>query len=109
MSQAPTSHYVKIWVLLLFLFVISVCGPMLEIKVVTLITAFGVAIIKAVIVAKQFMHLNIEKKFITYMLISMLILMGVFFFGTAVDVMSSRGSGWQKNMIEIPLENPEAH
>ena len=102
MSQAPTSHYIKIWALLLVLLVISVCGPMLEIKVVTLITAFGIAVVKAVIVAQQFMHLNVEKKFITYILITMLVLMGIFFFGTAVDVMSSGGRGWKKNMIEIP-------
>ena len=54
-------HYVKIWGILLVLLVISICGPMLEIKVVTLITAFGIAIVKAWVVASYFMHLNIEK------------------------------------------------
>ena len=89
-------HYVKIWGILLVLLVISICGPMLEIKVVTLITAFGIAIVKAWIVASYFMHLNIEKKYITYMLLLMLIMLGVFFFGTAVDVMKFEGQNWKK-------------
>ena len=44
------------------LLVVSVAGPMLEIKIVTLITAFGIAVVKAYLVAKNFMHLNIEQR-----------------------------------------------
>ena len=89
-------HYVKIWGVLLVLLVISVCGPMLEIKAITLITAFGIAIVKAWVVANYFMHLNIEKKFIIYILLSMLICMALFFAGTAPDVMAPSGSNWIK-------------
>ena len=45
-SHSP-GHYVKIWGILLVLFVISVCGPMIGIRVITLITAFGIAVVKA--------------------------------------------------------------
>ena len=65
MSEHTTAmHYVKIWALLLVLLVISILGPMLEIKILTLITAFGIAIVKALLVAAYFMHLNIEKRYV---------------------------------------------
>ena len=47
-------NYVKIWAILVVLLVISVLGPTLEIRVVTLITAFGIAIVKAYLVAVNF-------------------------------------------------------
>ena len=81
--------------------VISILGPELGIKWVTLLTAFGIAFVKAYIVAAKFMHLNIEKKFITYMLLSMVLLMVVFFAGTMNDVMTSGGQNWQR----IPIES----
>ena len=94
--EASTQHYVKIWGILLVLLVISVCGPMLEIQVVTLITAFGIAIVKAVIVAAYFMHLKFEKKYITYMLLTMLAFMFVFVAGILVDTMKPAGHRWEK-------------
>ena len=39
-------------------------------------------------------HLNIEKKFIWYLLIIALALVGVFFFGTASDIMKPEGRNW---------------
>jgi caa(3)-type oxidase subunit IV len=95
-SEASSAHYLKIWGILLVLLVVSVCGPMLEIKAVTLITAFGIAIIKAFLVAKHFMHLAIERRFVVYILLGMLLLMFMLFFGIAVDIMKPAGSNWQK-------------
>ena len=46
-------HYIRIWQVLLVLLVISVLGPMLEIQTVTLVTAFGIAVVKAYLVAKD--------------------------------------------------------
>jgi caa(3)-type oxidase subunit IV len=103
-SEATTTHYVKIWAILLGLLVVSVCGPMLEIKWLTLITAFGIAVVKAIMVAKHFMHLSVERRFIVYMLSGMLLLMFVFFFGIAVDIMMPAGSNWQK--LEVPTLAP---
>ena len=46
-------HYVKVWAVLLVLLVVSIVGPMFEIQVVTLVTAFGIAIVKATMVVRK--------------------------------------------------------
>ena len=58
--------YWKIYKWLLVLFLISVAGPALfpGIKGIVLLTAFGIAVVKALMVVSNFMHLNIEKHFI---------------------------------------------
>ena len=58
MSDMPHPNYRKIYYLLLALLAISVAGPFLGIKWVTLITAFGIAIVKARLVVQNFMHLK---------------------------------------------------
>ena len=73
MSDHDHPSYIKIWGILLVLLVISILGPMLEIQIVTLITAFGIAIVKAYIVAANFMHLNVEKRYIVYLMMTMLV------------------------------------
>ena len=87
-------NYIKIWYWLLFLLGVSVAGPMLEIPVVTIITAFGIATVKAYLVAANFMHLKFEKKIIWFLLILSICLLGVFFFGTAPDLMMTDGDQW---------------
>jgi len=87
-------NYIKIWAILVGLLILSVLGPMLEIKVVTIISAFGIAFVKAFLVAKHFMHLNLEKKYITYLLILCLLFMVLLFFGVAPDVMNHEGLFW---------------
>ena len=87
-------NYVKIWYWLLVLLAISVAGPMLEVPALTLITAFGIAIIKSLLVAANYMHLKFEKKIIWLLLILSLCLLGVFFFGTAPDIMMTEGDQW---------------
>lgn len=91
-----SSHYKKVWVILLALLVISVVGPMLGHRVVTLITAFGIAVVKAYLVAKNFMHINLEKRFVPYIVATCLVFMFLFFAGTAPDVMKASGTGWEK-------------
>ena len=88
------SHYVKIYFVLLGLLVVSILGPEIGIKWVTLVTAFGIAIVKALMVAAYFMHLNIEKKYIWYMLYTMLAFVFLFFIGIAADVMQTEGTNW---------------
>jgi caa(3)-type oxidase subunit IV len=88
--------YVKIWGILLVLLVISVAGPFLGIKIVTLLTAFGIAVVKAYLVAKNFMHINIAAKYVTYLVVTMLVFMFLFFAGTAPDVMKPEGRNWTK-------------
>ena len=87
-------YYVKIWGLLLVLLIISILGPMLGNKILTLITAFGIAIVKATIVAAFFMHLNIEKRYVWYMLFGMLLMVGLFYMGVAADINKVDGRNW---------------
>ena len=76
-------NYVKIWVLLLVLLVVSIVGPELGIPWLTLLTAFGIALVKTYYVAAYFMHLNFEKKYVWFLLLISTVLLGVFFFGVA--------------------------
>lgn len=90
----PVSHYVKIWALLLVLLTVSILGPLLGIQLVTLLTAFGIAIVKAYIVCAYFMHLNIEKRYAAYLLATALVFIALFYFAVAPDVMKHDGTNW---------------
>ena len=95
-----STKYVRIWAILCGLLAVSVAGPMVGVRFVTLVTAFGVAIVKAYMVCNYFMHLNIEKKFVVYILCAMLAFMVVFFSGIAPDVLEHEGQHWQKTYVE---------
>ena len=88
-------YYVISWAILLVLLCVSIVGPMLGIKIVTLITAFGIAIVKAWMVAARFMHLNIEKKYVTLLLMTMIGALLIFWFAVAPDVMKHEGTNWE--------------
>ena len=88
--------YVKIYYILLALLVVSIIGPELGIRWVTLFTAFGIAIIKAYLVLKYFMHVTLEPKYVVYMVTTVLVFCFLFFAGVAPDVMKSSGSNWEK-------------
>ena len=94
------TNYVAIWGALCVLLGVSVLGPMAGVRLLTLITAFGIAIVKAYLVCRYFMHLNIEKKWVAYILGFMLALMLVFFGGVAPDVSTHEGLRWQKTYAE---------
>jgi caa(3)-type oxidase subunit IV len=100
MSEAghDTHHgnYVKIWAILVVLLAVSVAGPMLEIRFVTLLTAFGIALVKAYLVGKHFMHINHTPKFVPYLVATCLVFMLLLFAGTAPDIMNDTGSNWEK-------------
>ena len=89
-------NYVRIWLILSALLVVSVTGPMLGIRVVTLIAAFGIALVKAYLVAKNFMHVNVEKPLIHWLLGVALVLMVLLYAGLAPDVQKSSGQNWVK-------------
>ena len=92
--------YVAIWGVLCALLGVSVLGPMVGVRLLTLITAFGIAIVKAYMVCRYFMHLRIEKKWVAYILGFMLAIMLVFFGGVAPDVLRDQGLRWQKTYVE---------
>ncbi len=86
-NQYSDKHYIKIWGMLVGLLVISVLGPMIGIQAITLLTAFGIAGVKAYLVIKHFMHLGEEIAYVRYFLISAVVFMFLLFAGTAPDVM----------------------
>ncbi len=110
-SHAPT-NYVKIWAILLVLLVISVLGPEIGIQWVTMVTAFGIAIVKAYLVIKYFMHLTVEPKYVIYLLVAMLGFSALFVAGVSPDVMKHEGQHWEnvaaKAHIERKLAEAEA-
>ena len=87
-------NYKKIYFVLLGLLVVSVLGPESGIGWVTLITAFGVALVKANLVVQNFMHLRWEKRIMKWMLATSVVLMFLFFAGVAPDVMKHEGHQW---------------
>lgn len=109
-QPAPTHHtnYVKIWAILLGLLVVSVLGPFLEIRAVTLVTAFGIAIVKAYLVAKHFMHIGLERRFVVYLLVAMLALMLIMMGGVSPDVLKHDGVRWENVEAKAAVERGEA-
>jgi caa(3)-type oxidase subunit IV len=95
-AAAHEKHYKKIWLLLVVLLAISFLGPMLEIRTVTLVTAFGIAVYKAWLVAKHFMHVTAQPRYVVYMLSTVLVFMLLFYAGTAPDVEQHEGKNWTK-------------
>jgi len=98
MSEEHMHHpnYLKIWAMLVGLLVVSVAGAMVGIRVVTLITAFGVACVQAYLVAKNCMHIGAARRFVPYLVATALVLMLLFFSGAAPDVMKPAGVNWVK-------------
>lgn len=94
MAESHHPNYGKIYATLLILLAISVAGPFVGIKWVTLIAAFGIAIIKANMVIQNFMHLKWERRIAKFVLTASLALLGVFYFGVAPDIMRHRGEHW---------------
>ncbi|HEY1088725.1 MAG TPA: cytochrome C oxidase subunit IV family protein [Archangium sp.] len=97
-GHAHHTNYVKIWGILLVLLVLSVIGPIVgeatHLPVLTLITAFGIAFVKAYLVIKHFMHLTIEKRYIGWLMLTMLAFMLIFVGGVSPDVMKHEGQRW---------------
>ena len=98
-TEAHVQHpnYVKIWAILVVLLIVSVLGSMTHIREVVLIAAFGVALVKAYLVAKNFMHVNVEKRWVPYLLVMCLLFIAILFAGVAPDVMKHSGLNWNKN------------
>lgn len=96
--EEHTHHgdYVRIWAILVVLLVVSVAGPFLGHPLITLVTAFGIAVVKAYLVAKNFMHINVAPRYVAYLVGTCLMFMLLFFAGAAPDVMKADGTNWSK-------------
>jgi len=91
--------YTKIYLYLIVLFIISFIGPFVgaavHSKALVLVTAFGIALVKAYLVCAHFMHLNIERRYIGYLLTTTVVFMFLFYAGVSPDVMEHHGRNWE--------------
>lgn len=94
MSDSHHPNYQKIYFTLLILLVISVAGPFLGIGWVTLVTAFGIALVKANMVIQNFMHLKWERRIAKLVLATSLALMVLFYGAVAPDIQNHEGRNW---------------
>jgi caa(3)-type oxidase subunit IV len=93
-SQIHHPNYVKVWAVLVALLLVSIAGSFSGIRGVVLIAAFGVAVVKAYLVAKNFMHVTVEKRWVPYLLIMCLLFVVILFAGVSPDVMKHSGLHW---------------
>ena len=107
------NHYVRVYAVLLVLLGISIVGPvvggMLDTQVevfgrsfglgivITLVTAFGIAVVKAWLVIKNFMHLTIERVIPKLFLAASVLLLALFWGGVAPDVQNHDGRMWEND------------
>jgi caa(3)-type oxidase subunit IV len=105
LHQVHHPNYVRIWAILVVLLIISVLGSMSSFRPVVLAAAFGVAVFKAGLVAKNFMHVNVEKRWIPYLLITCLIFMVILFAGVSPDIMKHSGLRWTNNAAQHAVES----
>jgi caa(3)-type oxidase subunit IV len=103
-GDAHHVNYKKIYFTLLGLLVVSVVGPFFGILWVTLITAFGIAIVKANLVIQNFMHLKWERRIAKWVLTTSLVLMALMMAGVSVDVLNHEGNNWETVAAQAAVE-----
>ena len=105
-SESHVHHpkYVQIWAILVALLIVSVAGSLSSIRGVVLIAAFGVAVVKAYLVAKNFMHVTVEKRFVPYLLLIMIAFVVILIAGVAPDVMKHSGLRWTNTSAQHAVE-----
>ena len=85
MSNGQSRHYLVVWYWLLALVIASVTAASLLPKSQALALIFSIAIIKALLVARNYMHLKNEKAIIYAIVLVPLAFIIVFFFGLFPD------------------------
>lgn len=121
------NHYVRVYLLLLVLLAISIAGPLVGERIdaqfeifgrqigvgltLTLITAFGIAVWKAGLVVKHFMHLSIERPIAKIFLAASVLLLALFWGGVAPDVQLHDGRMWENLAAKEAVDRglPEVH
>jgi caa(3)-type oxidase subunit IV len=93
-SHVHHPNYVKVWAILVALLVVSVLGSFSHTREIVLVAAFGVAVVKAFLVAKNFMHVTVEKRWVPYLLVLCLVFIMILFAGVSPDVMKHTGLHW---------------
>lgn len=104
-SHVHHPNYVKIWAILVVLLIVSVLGSLTDIRAVVLIAAFGIAVVKAALVAKNFMHVNVEKRWVPYLLVVCILFMVILFAGVSPDIMKHAGLHWNNDAAQKAVES----
>ena len=123
------NHYVRVYAVLLVLLAVSIVGPLVGERlnrpvdlfgmqfslgiVITLVTAFGIAVVKAWLVIKNFMHLTIERVVPKLFLAASVLLLALFWGGVAPDVQLHSGRMWENDAAQAAVDRgiaePEEH
>jgi len=90
---------------LVVLLIVSVLGPMTGIRWLILLAAFGVAVVKAYLVARNFMHVTLERRWVAYLLVVCLAFLVILFAGIAPDVMKHWGLHWENYSARQAVES----
>jgi caa(3)-type oxidase subunit IV len=85
MSNAHSRHYLIVWFWLLALVIFSVAAASVLPKVQAMALIFSIAIIKAFLVARHYMHLKNEKALIYAIALVPLAFVIIFLFGLFPD------------------------
>ena len=85
MSNARSRHYLMIWYWLMALVIVSVLAAFFLPKFHALVLIFAVAIIKALLVARNYMHMKNEKAIIYAMALVPLTFVIIFLFALFPD------------------------
>lgn len=81
----PFGVYVKIWVILVILTVVTVGVSYLDMKHVTILTASLIAAVKGALVVLYFMHIRFEQRIYTFMILTVMGTYAIFIGLTFVD------------------------
>jgi len=103
-GDAHHINYKKIYFTLLALLAVSIIGPEFGIVWVTLVTAFGIALVKTQLVVNNFMHLKWEKRIMKWVLTTSLVLMGLMMAGVSVDILNHEGNNWENVAAQAAVE-----
>ena len=114
------NHYVRVYAVLLVLLAVSIVGPLVGERlnrpvdlfgmqfslgiVITLVTAFGIAVVKAWLVIKNFMHLTIERVVPKLFLAASVLLLALFWGGVAPDVQMHEGRLWENDAAKAAVD-----
>ena len=85
MSNAATRRYLIVWYWLMALVVVSVAAALLLPKLQALVLIFTVAVVKMLLVARNYMHLKHEKAIIYAIALVPLVFITIFLFGLFPD------------------------
>lgn len=97
-AEAPhlsVKQYVRIWLVLMALLGLGVLFAYVDIPLLANVLVFGVAIAKAIIVLRNYMHLRWEPKFVTLALVGALACIAILFLMLLPDMVLR--DGWNKH------------